>query len=45
MEEVAIKQAADWGIGFIDVGGDKDLSFHSSSLTVVHFNDLRVGKT
>jgi len=44
MAEGTIKRVTDKGFGFIDVGGDKDLFFHSSSLVGVHFNDLREGQ-
>ena len=44
MAEGTIKRLTDKGFGFIDVGSDKDLFFHSSSLVGVQYNDLREGQ-
>ncbi len=44
MAEGTIKRVTDKGFGFIDVGGEKDLFFHSSSLQGVSFDDLREGQ-
>ena len=44
MAEGTIKRLIDKGFGFIDVGRDKDLFFHSSSLENVRFEDLREGQ-
>mgnify|MGYP003983994347 FL=1 len=44
MAEGTIKRLPDKGFGFIDVGRDKDLFFHSSSLENVRFEDLREGQ-
>jgi CspA family cold shock protein len=44
MAEGTIKRLTDKGFGFIDVGRDKDLFFHSSSLENVRFEDLREGQ-
>ena len=41
MAEGTIKRLTDKGFGFIDVGTDKDLFFHSSSLEGVNYDDLR----
>ena len=38
------KRLADKGFGFIDVGGGKDLFFHSSAVEGVRFGDLREGQ-
>ena len=43
MAEGTIKRLTDKGFGFIDVGTDKDLFFHSSSLEGVNYDDLREG--
>jgi CspA family cold shock protein len=43
MAEGTIKKLTDKGFGFIDVGLDKDLFFHNSSLEGVSFDDLREG--
>ena len=45
MAEGTIKRLTDKGFGFIDVGSDKDLFFHSSSLEGVSFDDLREGQS
>lgn len=44
MAEGTIKRLTDKGFGFIDVGGEKDLFFHSSSVVGVGFDDLREGQ-
>ncbi len=44
MAEGRIKRLTDKGFGFIDVGSDKDLFFHSSSLVGVSYDDLREGQ-
>ena len=44
MAEGKIKKLTDRGFGFIDVGGGKDLFFHSSSVQVGSFDDLREGQ-
>ena len=44
MAEGTIKKLLGKGFGFIDIGGGKDLFFHSSSVQGVGFNQLRVGQ-
>lgn len=44
MTEGTIKRLTDKGFGFIDVGSNKDLFFHSSSLEGVRFDELREGQ-
>ena len=44
MAEGTIKRLTDKGFGFIDVGRDKDLFFHSSSVEGVSFDALREGQ-
>ena len=44
MAEGTIKRLTDKGFGFIDVGSDKDLFFHSSSVESGTFDDLREGQ-
>lgn len=44
MTEGTIKRLTDKGFGFIDVGTNKDLFFHSSSLVGVSYDDLREGQ-
>ena len=44
MAEGTIKRLTDKGFGFIDVGTDKDLFFHSSSVEGVNYDDLREGQ-
>ena len=44
MTEGTIKRLTDKGFGFIDVGSDKDLFFHSSSVEGVSYDDLREGQ-
>ena len=43
-EGIIKKRLADKGLGFIDVGGGKDLFFHSSSVEGVRFEDLQEGQ-
>ena len=38
-----IKRLTDKGYGFIDIGGPKDLFFHSSAVVGTTFNELREG--
>ena len=45
MAEGTIKKLTDKGFGFIDIGTDKDLFFHSTSLEGVSFDELREGQT
>ena len=44
MAEGTIKRLTDRGFGFISMGGDKDLFFHSSSVEVGSFDDLQEGQ-
>ena len=44
MAEGTIKRLTDKGFGFIDVGTDKDLFFHSSSCEGVSYDELREGQ-
>ena len=44
MAEGAIKRLTDRGFGFIDIGSDKDLFFHSSDLEGVSFDELQEGQ-
>jgi CspA family cold shock protein len=44
MAEGKIKKLTDRGFGFIDVGGGKDLFFHSKSVQGGSFDDLREGQ-
>ena len=44
MAEGTIKRLTDKGFGFIDVGRDKDLFFHSSNIVGTNFDDLREGQ-
>ena len=44
MAEGTIKRLTDKGFGFIDIGGDKDLFFHSSSLEGVNYDELQEGQ-
>ena len=44
MAEGTIKRLTDWGFGFINTGGKKDLFFHHSALEGVTFEDLREGE-
>jgi len=43
-EGVIKKKLADKGFGFIDVGGGKDLFFHSSAVEGVRFEDPQEGQ-
>ena len=43
MAEGTIKRLTDKGFGFIDIGTDKDLFFHSSALEGVSFEELQEG--
>ncbi len=44
MAEGTIKRLTDRGFGFISIGGDKDLFFHSSSVEGGSFDDLQEGQ-
>ena len=44
MAEGTIKRLTDKGFGFIDVGGDKDIFFHSSALDGISFDELQEGQ-
>ena len=44
MAEGTIKKITDKGFGFIDVGSDKDLFFHSSSVEGCGIDDLSEGQ-
>lgn len=44
MPEGSIKKLMDKGFGFINVGKEKDLFFHSSSVQGVSFNELKEGQ-
>jgi CspA family cold shock protein len=44
MAEGTIKRLTDRSFGFIDIGNDKDLFFHSSSLEGVNYDDLQEGQ-
>ena len=44
MAEGTIKRLTDRGFGFIDIGGDKDMFFHSSNLEDVSFDELQEGQ-
>jgi CspA family cold shock protein len=44
MAEGTIKRLTDKGFGFIEVGTDKDLFFHHSSLEGVTYEELREGQ-
>ena len=44
MAEGNIKRLTDKGFGFIDVGSEKDLFFHSSNLEGVSYDELREGQ-
>jgi CspA family cold shock protein len=43
-EGIIKKKLADKGFGFIDIGGGKDLFFHSSAVEGVRFEDLKEGQ-
>lgn len=45
MAEGTIKKLTDKGFGFISIGGQKDLFFHSKSVQGVTFDDLYEGQT
>jgi len=44
MAEGTIKKLTNMGYGFIDIGSEKDLFFHSSSVQGVTFEELREGQ-
>ena len=44
MAEGTIKNLTDKGFGFINLGNNKDLFFHSSSLNGARFEELREGQ-
>ena len=44
MAEGTIKRLTDKGFGFIDIGGDKDMFFHSSNLDGVSYDELQTGQ-
>ena len=44
MPEGVIKKLTSKGFGFIDVGKEKDLFFHSSAVQGVRFDDLHEGQ-
>ena len=44
MAEGSIKRLTDRGFGFINIGGDKDLFFHSSSVQGISFDALHEGQ-
>ena len=44
MAEGTIKRLTDRGFGFIDIGSDKDLFFHSSTVEGVSFEELQEGQ-
>ncbi|MEO1497087.1 MAG: cold shock domain-containing protein [Planctomycetota bacterium] len=44
MAEGTIKRLTEKGFGFIDVGSDKDLFFHSSSVEGGGYDQLREGQ-
>ena len=44
MAEGTIKRITDKGYGFIDIGGEKDLFFHSSSVEGASFDQLHEGQ-
>ena len=44
MAEGTIKKLKNTGYGFIDIGSERDLFFHSSSLQGVSFEELQVGQ-
>ena len=44
MAEGTIKRLTDKGFGFIDVGREKDLFFHMSSLDGVSYDELQEGQ-
>jgi len=44
MAEGTIKRLTDKGFGFIDMGGSKDMFFHSSDLEGVSYDELQEGQ-
>ena len=44
MSEGTIKRLTDKGFGFIDMGGSKDMFFHSSDLDGVSYEELQEGQ-
>lgn len=44
MSEGTIKKLTDKGFGFIDLGGGKDIFFHSSNLEGVQYDALYEGQ-
>ena len=44
MAEGTIKRLTDKGFGFIDVGTNKDLFFHSSNVEGTTYDELREGQ-
>ena len=44
MAEGTIKKLTNMGYGFLDIGSERDLFFHSSSLQGVTFDDLHEGQ-
>jgi CspA family cold shock protein len=44
MAEGTIKKLTNTGYGFIDIGSERDLFFHSSSLQGVSFEELHEGQ-
>ena len=44
MAEGTIKRLTDRGFGFIDIGSEKDLFFHSSNLDGVSYEELQEGQ-
>jgi CspA family cold shock protein len=44
MSEGTIKRLTDKGFGFIEVGGDKDLFFHSSNVEEGSYEQLQEGQ-
>jgi CspA family cold shock protein len=44
MAEGIVKKLTHIGYGFIDIGSERDLFFHSSSLEGVTFEELREGQ-
>ena len=44
MAEGTIKRLTDRGFGFINMGGDKDVFFHSSDLEGVTYEELQEGQ-
>ena len=43
-EGIIKKRLADKGFGFIDIGGGKDLFFHSSAVQGARFEELKQGQ-